>query len=72
LQDEQDLTHQATLSTTSEFILTDLPPDGPLLPLSSSAGQMLPLPSGPVPHMTAFVTADQDTTLTVELRGSRK
>jgi len=70
LQDEQDLTHQATISATSEFILTDLPPDGPLLPLSSSAGQMLPLPAGPVPHMTAFVTADQETTLTVELRRS--
>jgi hypothetical protein len=33
---------------------------------------MLPLPAGEVPQMTAFVTADRATTLTVELRRSSK
>ncbi|GAB4009296.1 hypothetical protein GCM10028808_17500 [Spirosoma migulaei] len=72
LQDDDDLTQQAKLSASSEFVLSDLPPDGPLLPLTSSAAQMLPLPIGPVPQITAFVTADQDTMLTVELRRSSK
>ncbi|QDK83376.1 FAD-dependent oxidoreductase [Spirosoma sp. KCTC 42546] len=72
LKDDEDLVQQAKLSASSEFVLSDLPPDGPLLPLTSSAAQMLPLPIGPVPQMTAFVTADQDTTLTVELRRSSK
>lgn len=72
LRDESDLAQQAKLSASSEFVLNELPADGPLLPLTSSAAQMLPLPIGPVPQLTAFVTADQDTTLTVELRRSSK
>ncbi|GAB3706426.1 hypothetical protein GCM10027592_39900 [Spirosoma flavus] len=72
LQDEQDLVQNATLTSSSELILTQLPPDGPLEPLADSAAQMLPLPAGSVPKMTAFVTSDADTTLTVELRRSSK
>lgn len=72
LHDPADLTHQATITASSEFVLTELPPDGPLQPLTDSAAQMLPLSAGPVPQMTAWVTASQDTTLTIELRQSSK
>ena len=72
LRDEQDLGQRATLSASSELTLTELPADGPLLPLTDSAGQMLPLLAGPVPAMTALVTATQDTTLMVELRRSSR
>ncbi|GAB3899869.1 hypothetical protein GCM10028803_21730 [Larkinella knui] len=72
LHDESDLTHQATLSASSELILNELPPDGPIIPLTSAAAQMLPLPAGRVPGMTVWVSADQPTTLTVELRRSSK
>ena len=72
LHDNDDLVQNTTLSASSEFVLTELPADGPLLPLTSSAAQMLPLPAGPIPKMTAFLTADRDTTLTVELRRSSK
>ena len=72
LADNQDLARQATLSASSEYILTELPANGPLLPLASSAGQMLPLPAGPVPAMTIYLTSDQETTLTVDLRRSSK
>lgn len=72
LQDRNDLAQQATLTASSEFILDELPPDGPLLQLVQSAAQMLPLSAGAIPQMTAFVTADRDTTLTVELRRSSK
>lgn len=72
LRDEADLTHQATLTASSEFVLTELPPDGPLQPLMYSVAQMLPLPIGAIPRMTVFVTTDQDTSLTVELRRSSK
>ena len=72
LQDEQDLAPKASLASSGEFVLTQLPPDGPLQPLADSAAQMLPLPAGPVPQMTAFVTSDSDTSLTVELRRSSK
>ena len=72
VRDEQDLVQQATISASSEFVLTELPADGPLLPLTDSAGQMLPLPAGPVPVLTAFVTATEDTTLVVDLRQSSR
>ncbi|CCH52221.1 hypothetical protein BN8_01204 [Fibrisoma limi BUZ 3] len=72
LHDERDLIQQATLTASSEFVLTELPGDGPLISLAQSAAQMLPLPTGPVPRLTAWATADQDTTLTVELRRSTK
>jgi hypothetical protein len=72
LRDDADLVQQARLSASSELVLRDLPADGPLLPLTSSAGQMLPLPAGLVPLLTAFVVAERDTTLTVELRRSSK
>ncbi|RIV25408.1 FAD-dependent oxidoreductase [Fibrisoma montanum] len=70
LRDEQDLIQQATLTASSEFALTELPADGPLVTLAQSAAQMLPLPTGPVPRLTAWAVAEQDTTLTVELRRS--
>lgn len=72
LRDEQDLTHQAALSVSSEFILNELPPDGPLFALRHSAAQMLPLLAGPVPQLTFWVVAVQETTLTVEFRASSK
>ncbi|WP_420151187.1 FAD-dependent oxidoreductase [Spirosoma sp.] len=72
LADNQDLVQKAQLTASSEFILTELPPDGPLLKLSQSAAQMLPLSTGSIPQLTAFVMADRDTTLTVELRRSSK
>lgn len=72
LQDEQDLTHQATLSASSEFVLNELPPDGPMMALRHSAGQMLPLPKGPTPQCTFWVVANQETTLVVEFRVSSK
>ncbi|WP_080058056.1 FAD-dependent oxidoreductase [Spirosoma aerolatum] len=72
LRDSQDLAQQAQLSVSSEFVLNELPPNGPLMPLTDSAAQMLPLPVGPIPKLTAFVTADRDTTLIVELRRSSK
>jgi FAD dependent oxidoreductase len=72
LRDDADLVQHAWLSASSELVLRGLPADGPLLPLTSSAGQMLPLPAGLVPSMTAFVVAEQDTTLTIELRRSSK
>ncbi len=72
LRDGQDLTHQATLLVSSELILTELPPDGPMVALRHSAGQMLPLPTGPVPQFTFWVVAAEDTTLMVEFRVSSK
>lgn len=72
LHDPSNLVLNATLLPSSEFVLTHLPPNGPLQPLTDSAAQMLPLPTGPVPQMTVFVTSDADTTLTVELRRSSK
>jgi hypothetical protein len=72
LKDEEDLVQEALLQASSELIINELIPDGPLLPLSHSAAQMLPLRVGAVPQLTVWALADQDTTLTVEFRKSSK
>lgn len=72
LYDAQNLMHQARLSASSELVLSELPPDGPLLSLHHSAAQMLPLIPGPIPKLTVWVSANEDTTLTVELRRSSR
>ncbi|SOD82861.1 FAD-dependent oxidoreductase [Spirosoma fluviale] len=72
LHDEQNLVHQGRLSASSKLTLSELPPDGPLIPLRHSAAQMLPLTPGPVPELTFWATATHDTSLTVELRRSSR
>jgi hypothetical protein len=72
LHDALDLTHQALLSATSELHLTELPADGPWLPLVHATAQMLPVPPGDLPGITLRVEAGQPTVLTVELRRSSK
>ncbi|QHT69000.1 FAD-dependent oxidoreductase [Rhodocytophaga rosea] len=72
LKDEEDLVQQATLSSTSEFVLQELPPDGPLLPLKDSAAQMLPIAVGKMPDISLWLWAEKETTLTVEFRCSSK
>ena len=72
LRDDKDLVHQATLTTSSELVLCELPSDGPFLPLLHPAAQMLPVAAGSVPKLTLRVEADQHTELVVELRRSSK
>ncbi|GAB3951209.1 hypothetical protein GCM10028805_30860 [Spirosoma harenae] len=72
LLDSDDLVQQATITASSEFVLNQLPPDGPLQPLTSSVAQMVPVTAGAMPEVTLFITADQDTSLTVELRRSSR
>ena len=72
LHDQQNLVHRARLSVSSELVLTELPTDGPLIPLHHSAAQMLPLTPGPIPKLTFWATANEATTLTVELRQSSR
>jgi len=72
LQDETDLVRRASLNVSSEFNLTVLPPDGPLLLLSDPAAQMLPVSAGKVPLLSLWLEASRPTVLSVELRRSSK
>ena len=72
LHDEHNLVHQGWFSTSSELVLSELPPNGPLIRLHHSAAQMLPLTAGPIPKLTFWATANEDTTLTLELRRSSR
>jgi hypothetical protein len=72
LQDTADLAQQAILTASSELVLIEFPPNGPLKPLTHSSAQMLPLPAGAIPQMSTSITADQPTTLVVELRRCSK
>jgi len=70
LEDPHDLVRSARVSTSSQLQLAALPPDGPLMPLTYSLGQMLPLNVGSVPRLSILVDAAEQTTLRVELRTS--
>ncbi|CAK7229164.1 hypothetical protein SCUCBS95973_007127 [Sporothrix curviconia] len=74
LEDADDLVRQAvSVSADKNFVLDQLPADGPPKVLVRSLAQMLPLAQGAVPVFGVTVlSAVAATTLTVQLRGSQK
>ncbi len=72
LSDPDDLARSARITASSELKLASLPDDGPTLRLDHPRGQLVPLPAGPVPAFAFTVDADQDATVTAELRASLK
>jgi hypothetical protein len=72
LEDPDDLARRATITASSRLRLEKLSANGPLIPLTTSHAQMLPLPAGRVPVMTFLVHADAPTTLRFELRTSSR
>lgn len=67
-----DLLKLASIKTSSDLVLHELPPNGPMLPMVHAVAQMLPLKKGKLPSITAWVEAEQDTVLTVQFRTSSK
>ncbi|EPE02451.1 fumarate reductase succinate dehydrogenase flavoprotein domain protein [Ophiostoma piceae UAMH 11346] len=74
LRDPTDLVHKAkSIEGSSEFVLSNLPANGPPKVLVRSLAQMLPLEPGIVPTFAVTVlSAVPQTRLTVQLRGSQK
>ncbi len=72
LEDEENLTNQATLQASSTLTLTHLPFDGPWIPLEFSSAQMLPLQKEKQYRFKLKVKATKATTLQTELRISAK
>ena len=72
LKDPDDLAASATFSASSRYRLSELPPDGPLLPLDVGRAMLLPVPAGPVPAATFRVDVSAPGELTVEVRGSSR
>ncbi|NLS79592.1 MAG: FAD-dependent oxidoreductase [Chloroflexi bacterium] len=70
LHDPEDLVRRAAITASSCFRLRELPPNGPVVPLSQSWAQMLPLAAGRVPRMAVWVDVARSTALCVELRTS--
>jgi hypothetical protein len=68
LADPDDLVRQAAISASSEYVLHELPPDGPALPLDRSRAQLLPVPGGPLPELRLTVDVTASTTLRIEAR----
>ena len=61
-----------SLAASSTLSLSELSFDGPWIPLTFSAAQLVPLRSGRVPVFEVSLKVRKDTTLTVSLRGSTK
>ncbi|MBM3493895.1 MAG: FAD-dependent oxidoreductase, partial [Armatimonadetes bacterium] len=62
----------ARVTASSALKFAGFPADGPLIPLTSSWAQMIPVPAGQVPAMTVFAHADSPTTLRMELRETER
>jgi len=72
LNDEQDLVQQATISASSELVLTDLPESNLLRTLDTSVAQMVPLKKGKATPFVFHAEAMEDTELEVSFRISSK
>lgn len=68
LEDPADLAHHAEISASSEFVLGELPADGPPVSLDRSRAQLLPLPAGRLPQVTFTVDVSAPTVLRAEVR----
>ncbi|UIJ58137.1 FAD-dependent oxidoreductase [Amycolatopsis acidiphila] len=68
LRDSQDLATYARVAASSEYVLSELPGDGPALRLDASRAQLLPLPAGRLPQVGFTLNVDAQTTLRVEAR----
>lgn len=70
LEDPDDFARQAKLTATSRLRLAVLPADGPLVQLTASWAQMLPLPAGRMPKLGFLLHTKARTRLQIELRTS--
>ena len=72
LNDPADLAPDAQIVSSSEYVLSELPPDGDALALTASRAMLLPVPTGPLPAVTFLCEAEEQTHLEVEVRGSSR
>ncbi|QDU57226.1 FAD-dependent oxidoreductase [Aeoliella mucimassa] len=63
-----DLARRATVTTSSEFQLTEFPPSGETVPLTDSLALMVPVRAGRCPQITMQVAIPCDCELQVQLR----
>lgn len=69
---QYNLASKATISASSELLLSSLPNNGPWRPLNISAGQLLPLLKDTTYQFAVKVRALKNTTLCAQLRHSEK
>lgn len=67
-----NLVNTAKITASSELLLSELPESPFLMPLDTSAAQLLPLPEGKVPDMVVHAHSITKTRLEVELRISTR
>jgi len=68
VKDEDDLVQQASISASSELLLTELTEDETPAALDLSSAQMIPVTAGQIPHITIHAYCETETTLKAELR----
>ncbi len=68
----EDLMKRATLSASSEFVLKELPFDGPWKSLEFSVAQLIPALAGPIPQVTISLRSTKSTTVLAQLRSSSR
>lgn len=69
---KNDLVQQATITASSELVLSELPEESKLIRLDTSVAQMVPLPKGKPGLFVFHAESEVETTLDVEFRVSSK
>lgn len=72
MQDPEDLVQKASITTSSELSLTQLPPDGPGQKLDVSCAMLVPAKSGKIPSIALPIKVSASTELCIELRLSER
>jgi hypothetical protein len=71
-EESDDLARTATITASSDFRLSSLPPNGDTRPLDLARGMLLPVTPGPMLTVTFTVDVAKPTTAVAELRVSSK
>jgi hypothetical protein len=70
LRDPADLTQEASITSSSRFVLKELADDGGTISLDDSRAMLLPAAAGPLPAVCFQVDVREATRLELEVRGS--
>lgn len=72
LPDPADLAAEATITASSEYVLSELPPSGESVSLDFHRALLIPAEPGRFPRTTLFFSARRETEVEIKLRGSER
>ncbi len=69
--DPDELSAGATVTSSSQFVWTELPDDGPQVLLDTTRAQLVPIPAGSIPAASVPVTVERAVRVPVSIRSGK-